>query len=78
MVRSTLTVEYGGYVKITYLIFGHPKVRKGPPDDDPFLILQALCLNGGPPTTVTHRHVSFLKAHLRLSTLQPAFRHIIQ
>ena len=60
------------------LIFGHPKMRKGPPDDDPLLVLEALRLSGRPPSTVIHRHISFLKAHLRLSTLQPAFRHIIQ
>jgi len=51
-------------------------MRRGPPDDDPPLILEVLCLNGGPPFTLTHWHISFLKTHLRLSTLQPAFIHI--
>jgi len=60
------------------LILGYPEMRKEPTDDDPLLILEALRLSGGPPFTLNHRHISFLKAHLRLSTLQPAFRYIIQ
>jgi len=43
-------------------------MRIGPPDDGPILILEVLRLDRAPPATVTHRHISFLKAHLKLST----------
>ena len=70
------TTEY--YSRLAFACNHCPKKRIGPPDDGPILVLEDVRLDRAPPAAATHRHVSFLKAHLKLSTPSPSFRHIIQ